>query len=93
MRTIVRHEMIINGRHVMLTADYYEGYKGSLEEPSEPAGWDLEQIWIDDAEYHDLDEVATILDRFTWYELWAEIEDQLNNEYDSLIKFNKKHSY
>lgn len=84
----ITHDIIINGLKVTVEAEYYKGFKGSLEEPAEPAGWDIERIWIQDIEFDDLDEAASFLSYFTWYELQEDINAILNEELDQYIKFN-----
>lgn len=84
----ITHDFIINGLKVTIEAEYWKGFKGSLEEPAEPAGWDIERIWIQDIEIDDLDETATMLNYFTWYELEADFNDMLNEEYHDYIKYN-----
>lgn len=84
----ITHEFIINDLKVTVEAEYWKGFKGSLEEPSEPAGWDIERIWIQDIDMDDLDEVATMLGYFTWYELEADLNAMLNEEYHDYIKYN-----
>lgn len=84
----ITHEFIINDLKVTVEAEYWKGFKGSLEEPAEPAGWDIERIWIQDIEIDDLDEAATILGYFTWYELNEDLNDMLNEDLDQYIKYN-----
>jgi hypothetical protein len=84
----ITHDFIINGLKVTVEAEYWKGFKGSLEEPAEPAWWDIERIWIQDIEIDDLDETATMLNYFTWYELEADLNAMLNEELDQYIKFN-----
>lgn len=84
----ITHDFKINGLKVTVEAEYYKGFKGSLEEPAEPAGWDIERIWIQDIEIDDLDEAATMLDYFTWYELNEDLNSMLNEDLDQYIKYN-----
>ena len=84
----ITHDFIINGLKVTVEAEYWKGFKCSLEEPAEPAGWDIERIWIEDIEFDDLDDAASFLLYFTWYELNAELNDMLNKEYHDYIKYN-----
>lgn len=84
----ITHDFIINGLRVTVEAEYWKGFKGSLEEPAEPAGWDITRIWIQDIDIDDLDTAATMLDYFTWYELEADLNAMLNEELDQYIKFN-----
>ena len=84
----ITHDFIINSLKVTVEAEYWKGFKGSLEEPAEPAGWDIERIWIQDIEIDDLDEAATMLDYFTWYELNEDLNAMLNEDLDQYIKYN-----
>lgn len=84
----ITHEFIINGFKVTVEAEYWKGFKGSLEEPAEPAGWDIQDIWVEDVNIFDLDETAQAVGYFTWYELNADLNDMLNEEYHDYIKYN-----
>lgn len=84
----ITHDFKIKGFKVTVEAEYWKGFKGSLEEPAEPAGWDIERIWIQDIEIEDLEEAATMLDYFTWYELNEDLNSMLNEDLDQYIKYN-----
>jgi hypothetical protein len=84
----ITHDFIINGLKVTVEAEYWKGFKGSLEEPAEPAGWDIQDIWVEDVNIFDLDETAQSVGYFTWYELNADLNDMLNEEYHDYIKYN-----
>jgi hypothetical protein len=71
----ITHDFIINGLKVTVEAEYWKG-------------WDIERIWIQDIEIDDLDETATMLNYFTWYELEADLNAMLNEDLDQYIKFN-----
>jgi hypothetical protein len=46
---------------ISIEAEYEKGYKGSLEEPAEEAGWYIYEAWANDLEVDDY-ELVEILD-------------------------------
>ena len=70
-----------NGYTVVVTAEYYKGFKGSLEEPSEPAHWFTDEFYIVGLSHLDYEEVFDTLGMTQEeFDEWVEEEFTLDSQ-------------